>query len=214
VIQEIISLRRQGMSFRKIAEKLDSTIGKVHYQWIKHLKVKKEIPMEISLTEQKKEKFNNSNVKTSHYLVSKLVSDNRCISFWEIAPWQRELVCSYFNHEVNLSILFLRLYDVTDIYFDGSNAHACHEFQLKEESTFWVIKGLKTGRSYLTEIGFRVNHQQFFPILRSNTIQGNENMNVIEPLPEQFDQIRPNWKDRVSTYSYYENMNEVKTKNG
>lgn len=40
MIDEIIKLRRRGLSFRKIASKLDTTVGKVQYQWTKLIQKK------------------------------------------------------------------------------------------------------------------------------------------------------------------------------
>ncbi|MHC8522556.1 helix-turn-helix domain-containing protein [Rossellomorea sp. H39__3] len=38
MLEEIIKLREQGVSFRKIAKELDMTVGKVQYQWVKYQK--------------------------------------------------------------------------------------------------------------------------------------------------------------------------------
>lgn len=40
MIEEIVKLRRKGLSFRKIAVELNSTVGKVQYQWKKYMKMK------------------------------------------------------------------------------------------------------------------------------------------------------------------------------
>jgi uncharacterized protein len=214
MIKDIVSYRRQGMSFRKIAEKLNSTVGKVHYQWIKNLKDHSSEPIDTV-----ENNISESNTKTSeeNYLVTRYISANKIASNWKIAPWQRELIASYFNMETNQKAIVFRVYDVTDIIFNGSNAHSYYEFQLPNDKTYWVIKGIKPERSYITEIGYQLNHQQFFPILRSNTVFRDQQIkdfpttNLELSLKQQIN--KPEWIEKVSTYSYYENINKENLKN-
>jgi hypothetical protein len=216
MINEIIQYRRQGMSFRKIAEILNSTVGKVHYQWTKNgmddssieIQVKKNVitsRTEINIEQSKESDF---------FLVAQLVSYHKLVIKWKIAAWQKDLSASYFDN-INQEIIILRLYDVTDIYFNGTNAHSSYEFQLSKETTNWSIKGIKLGRSYLTEIGYKVNQNQYFPILRSNVVFNLPNdLEQKDSLTYQHDTfyqeriLQPSWTEKVSTYSYYENINE------
>jgi uncharacterized protein len=222
MINEIVQYRRHGMSFRKIAEKLNSTVGKVHYQWIKHGMDDSKIELQTTKDGITKQIETNiqPNKESDSYLVTQLVSNHKLISNWEIATWQKKLSASYFD-QINQEIIILRLYDVTDIYFNGSNAHSSYEFRLKKDTTNWTIKGIKQGRSYLTEIGYKVNQNQYFPILRSNAVH-----NLLGAV-EQKDSLRfqhvafykerllqPKWTNKVSTYSYYENINEENENNG
>jgi uncharacterized protein len=202
MINDIISYRRQGMSFRKIAEKLNSTVGKVHYQWIKNGMTDSSIQIEEEEAAITKE---DPQTKDS-YLETKLISSEKIFSEWELAPWQIHLLASYFKQDINLNILIFRLYDVTDIIFNGENAHAFYEFQLPIQSKHWTIKGININRSYLTEIGYKINGKTFFPVLRSNaTIQQLDNNNLeTTTVPSFLREEQPEWRERVSSYSYYE----------
>lgn len=214
MIKEIVSLRRKGMSFRKIAEKLNSTVGKVHYQWLKYSNTQID-PEEKKI--QKKKEINLNTLQGDHFLLSSLTPEQKLVSHWKIALWQKEMVASYFNHTVNQMVIILRVYDVTDIYFNGANAHSYYEFQLTEDRNYWIIKGLKRDRTYLTEIGYKLNHH-FFPVLRSNPVHISkkltlsQNTNQLQMISfESSNDIQPNWIKNVSTYSYYESINEVKS---
>ncbi|WP_442594932.1 DUF4912 domain-containing protein [Neobacillus sp. D3-1R] len=214
MIKEIVSLRRKGMSFRKIAKELNSTVGKVHYQWLKYSNTKTEIE---NPPIKNKDYFLNCSDQLEHFLISDLTVENKLFSQWYIAKWQKEMVSFYFNQVANQKIMIFRVYDVTDIYFNGANAHSYYEFQLPEGRTNWTVKGLKKDRTYLTEIGFNVN-QHYFPILRSNAVhihKDEDKINYHNQLQmitiENNDETQPNWIDQVSTYSYYENINEVKS---
>jgi uncharacterized protein len=223
MINEIIQYRRQGMSFRKIAEKLNSTIGKVHYQWTKNGMDDSNIEEVQTLIKEitiQSETNNQPQKESDCYLVTQLVSNSKLVSNWKISSWQKELSASYFD-SINQEIIIFRLYDVTDIYFDGSNAHSFFEFQLSKAISQWSIKGIKQGRSYLTEIGYKVNSNQFFPILRSNAVHNLlgaiEQMESLTYQHATFNNerlLQPKWTDKVSTYSYYENINEEHDRNG
>jgi uncharacterized protein len=216
MINEIIQYRRQGMSFRKIADKLNSTVGKVHYQWTKNGMDDSNIEIQAEkniITSRKEIKIEQSK-ESDFYLVAQLVSNHKLVINWKMAAWQKGLTAYYFDN-INQEIIILRLYDVTDIYFNGSNAHSSYEFQLSKETTNWSIKGIKLGRSYLTEIGYKVNQNQYFPILRSNVVfnlpNGLEQKDSLTYQHEAFYQeriLQPKWTEKVSTYSYYENINE------
>jgi hypothetical protein len=217
MINEIIQYRRQGMSFRKIADKLNSTVGKVHYQWIKNGmddSNKEEVQIFQKEVTIQSETINQPHKESESYLVTQLVSSQKLVSNWSISSWQKELSATYFD-SINQEIIIFRLYDVTDIYFNGSNAHSLYEFQLAKDTTNWTLKGIKQGRSYLTEIGYKVNQNQFFPILRSKAVHNlPDAIEQIESLTYQQRLFKPKWTDKVSTYSYYENINEEHENNG
>jgi uncharacterized protein len=196
MINDIVQYRRQGMSFRKIAEKLNSTVGKVHYQWIKNGMTDSQLQQK-ALGSEEVESIRDS------FLETKFIKGERLFSSWKLAPWQTHLVASYFKEGINLDILILRLYDVTDIYFNGENAHSVFEFQLPKRSTHWTIKGVKPGRSYLTEIGFRIKGLTFFPVLRSNATYSQLGSSFSTYSASRENQ--PVWSEKVSSYSYYEN---------
>jgi uncharacterized protein len=222
MINQIVQYRRQGMSFRKIAEKLNSTVGKVHYQWIKHGLDESNIELQSTkkgISNEIKTNF-HPDIDSDNYLVTQLISDHKLVSNWKIASWQKDLSASYFDR-INQEIIILRLYDVTDIYFNGSNAHSSYEFQLMKDTSNWTIKGIKLGRSYLTEIGYKVNQNQYFPILRSNAVHNLPGaIEQKDTLKFQHDAfynerlLQPKWTKKVSTYSYYENIHEENDNNG
>lgn len=45
MITEIIKLKEQGVSFRRIAKELNTTVGKVQYQWVKYQKALENSPV-------------------------------------------------------------------------------------------------------------------------------------------------------------------------
>jgi hypothetical protein len=61
----------------------------------------------------------------------------------------------------------IRLYDVTDIQFNGSNAHRCenHKIRLEQEGVY--LKVPEPGRHYMAEIGLQLELGSFLPLVRS-----------------------------------------------
>jgi glycosyltransferase involved in cell wall biosynthesis len=65
--------------------------------------------------------------------------------------------------------LVVRIYDVTDIIFDGSNAHMSFDLDVGKLSGNYYFKVDRQGRNYLAETGLRNAQGDFFPLSRSNT---------------------------------------------
>ena len=66
--------------------------------------------------------------------------------------------------------LCLRLYDVTDVIFDGTNAHSMWEQEVHELARNWYLHVPSPGRRYCLEIGYRGAEGQWLPLARSNTV--------------------------------------------
>lgn len=64
----------------------------------------------------------------------------------------------------------LRVYDVTDILFDGCNAHKQFDVEVHSLTDHWYLDIYDCARNYLVEGGFREQSGHFIPITRSNTI--------------------------------------------
>lgn len=65
----------------------------------------------------------------------------------------------------------LRVYDVTDINFNGSNAHSFFDIELKGLANSWYINVGVPDRSWIAEIGIRTKKGVFYMLARSNAIK-------------------------------------------
>ncbi|AIE60738.1 DUF4912 domain-containing protein [Bacillus methanolicus] len=219
MIEEIVKLRRKGLSFRKIAVELNSTVGKVQYQWKKYMKMKSAASGQDtgSRIQHKKDgkplsiarKFEH--VHRDDHLCIWLVSPNKLYSFWRLSEEQKMLISNYYQRSFSDFQLVLRLYDVTCILFNGSNAHDVFEIYLPQDNKCWFFEGLKPNRCYCAELGIKLSDQKFLPILRSNTVHaprsGVEQAGELAKELEWFQNRRksaPKWVEHVSTYSFYE----------
>ncbi|WP_246945898.1 DUF4912 domain-containing protein [Bacillus pinisoli] len=213
MIQDIITLRNEGLSFREIARALDSTVGKVHYQWSKHAKDLDEhqlIPP-TPITEQR-----NRTTPGSYNLdqIRVMVKDFSTIYiYWELSTIKKSFLEHSFTRSFDHLPKFIKIYDVTSILFNGSNAHRECEISIPEMTNNWFVTDLEPNRTYLADFGVKTDHGEFFTVLRSNSIDTPRNA------PEQAglftnsvlqwktgSQQAPDWLEQFSTYSYYERV--------
>jgi len=90
--------------------------------------------------------------------------------YWEVrtATWERlkyELKDDFYRAQK-----VLRVYDVTSIIFDGTNAHRFFDIQINEHATNWYIDSGGSGRSWCVDYGLLLPDGRFITIVRSNTV--------------------------------------------
>lgn len=65
----------------------------------------------------------------------------------------------------------LRVYDVTDVTFNGHNAHAHFDIELRGLATNWYINIGTPGRSWIVDIGIVTKKGGFYVLARSNAVK-------------------------------------------
>ena len=99
------------------------------------------------------------------------VNPTNVFVYWEVDGLKRKLICEHFHSNwVNL-LFFLQLHDVTDIYFNGHNAHTTRRVQVHADADSWYIHDIQPGRHYLADFGTTTLQGQFFSISRSNVVK-------------------------------------------
>lgn len=66
--------------------------------------------------------------------------------------------------------LVLRMYDISCIHFDGTNAHSHFDMEVHGLTNNWYIDLWSSGKSYCAELGFRLSNGNFHTIAHSNII--------------------------------------------
>jgi uncharacterized protein len=150
----------------------------------------------------------------------KLVSSSKIELFWNASELPMSVIQFYFNYQFAELTQVMRIYDVSQIIFNGLNAHHFFEIAVPYYHGSWTVKGLEQNRSYIAELGVKFPDSRFFPLLRSNCIYttGIENSLEIEQVPHnRSDQLYQDqssaWTKHVSTYSYYKEFSSGE-KNG
>lgn len=142
---------------------------------------------------------NNTIWKQSDHLSARLLSPDKLFVFWELSCEKIGFIAKYFDMEEKSIVTSLRLFDVA---LAGQKSGMIHEMVLRPGTASWLFKGLPENRSYYAELGIIRGETSFFPLLRSNTVSSH--IHSAEAPHSQT--IPPQWDGRVSTYTYYEDL--------
>jgi hypothetical protein len=134
--------------------------------------------------------------------------------YWEISDRRRWLISQHFECDYAAMPKVIRLYDVTHLYFNGSNAHAYWDVTTLPEANNWYLHHLGANRTYIVDFGTYTWEHEFIPILRSNCVVAPKDTEAVwgEPLqtvvPEAqtelaYRQIMPSFFENIQAYSPY-----------
>ncbi len=92
-------------------------------------------------------------------------------AYWEITPEKDAEVRNQIDEKLRQGLKYiLRVYDVTDINFNGSNANRYFDIELTSVINNWYLNVGVANRSYCVDIGILTADGRFFMIARSNFI--------------------------------------------
>jgi hypothetical protein len=91
-------------------------------------------------------------------------------TYWEIRNQTIEDLKSRLGEEFYRAKKILRVYDVTNIIFNGHNANSFFDIQYNDFATSWYIDTAGPGRSWCVDLGLMLTDGRFITILRSNVV--------------------------------------------
>jgi hypothetical protein len=92
-------------------------------------------------------------------------------AYWEISEATRKQLRSKMGESAFSSAKrILRLLDVTDLAYDGSNAERYNDIEINESANNWYVQVPESGRTYVLELGLLTTDGKFFLATRSNTV--------------------------------------------
>jgi hypothetical protein len=91
-------------------------------------------------------------------------------AYWEINSRKVEEAKRGLKSEFDQSRLILRVYDVTGIDFDGTNAHSFFDIEVPNLLGNWYVNLGRPNRSFCLDIGYRKPDGGIFVLSRSNRI--------------------------------------------
>lgn len=92
-------------------------------------------------------------------------------TYWELKYETVERLKSELKDEFYKAKRVLRVYDVTNIIFNGSNANRFFDIQIHEFANNWYIDAGAPGKSWCVDLGLKLSDGRFITILRSNVAQ-------------------------------------------
>jgi uncharacterized protein len=100
------------------------------------------------------------------------VRDPRWVhSYWELRGQTIDGLKSKLGDDFYRAKKVLRVYDVTNIMFNGSNANSFFDIQINDYANSWYIDTAGPGRSWCVDLGLMLANGRFITILRSNVVQ-------------------------------------------
>lgn len=91
-------------------------------------------------------------------------------AYWEIRGETLERLRDELKDEFYRARRVLRVYDVSQIIFNGTNAHRFFDIQIDEQANNWYIDTAGAGRSWCVDLGLVLSGGRFVTIIRSNTV--------------------------------------------
>jgi uncharacterized protein len=91
-------------------------------------------------------------------------------TYWEITQDTWDSLKSRLRESFSSAKLVLRVYDVTNVIFNGKNAHRFFDVEMGYGANSWYIDTGGPGRSWCIDIGLRLANGEFILIARSNIV--------------------------------------------
>ncbi len=220
MINEIVKMKEKGLTLQQIAEKMNLSLGKVQYRWNKYRqeagKVREEENAEeLILADPPKQEHSIQWVMPYEFdedtLFAMVQSPTSIYVYWSISSMKQKMVEHHFRTPWSELPKRMKIYDVTNIIFQGHNAHRNFEIEIPEMTNNWFIQHLEPDRTYVIDVGTRTFDGSFFTVLRSNPVetprdQSNEYRTGSVMNWKNGNADVPEWMENFSSYSYYQKI--------
>lgn len=91
-------------------------------------------------------------------------------AYWEITPGKHDEARKKLGPKFNGSKYIIRVYDVTDVDFNGANAWRFFDIDVGGGANNWYVNVGQPNRSWCVEIGYRAADGTFLALARSNVV--------------------------------------------
>ncbi|MCX5704280.1 MAG: DUF4912 domain-containing protein [Candidatus Omnitrophica bacterium] len=92
-------------------------------------------------------------------------------TYWEVVPETMVRLKEHLGEAFFSAKTVLRVYDVSSVIFDGTNAHRFLDIEINADANSWYIDVGGSGRSWCVDLGLRLPNNQFITIVRSNIVR-------------------------------------------
>jgi hypothetical protein len=96
---------------------------------------------------------------------------NFIYAYWDYTQKDIDKLRNQLKFEGGDSQLIVRVYDITRIRFNGSNANHTWDLDVGYSTKNWHIHVWQDSADYCTELGMRYGENYFIPLIRSNTVR-------------------------------------------
>ena len=89
-------------------------------------------------------------------------------AYWDVTSNDIEKAKQRLGDDYGQSQAVLRFYDVTNIIYDGTNAHGFFDVDIDLQSKDWYVDLWSPDKSYFVDLGFKTGDGFFLPVTRSS----------------------------------------------
>ncbi|WP_408006774.1 DUF4912 domain-containing protein [Pseudalkalibacillus sp. A8] len=211
MVEEILALKKRGLTIKQIAEEMDSTVGKIQYRLRKLQKLDQKSSFKKARV-QVTSVLSPRNIPSS-YELDRIVllpqGPHTIYAYWDLKAITRNMVAHHFTKSWSDLNKKLRVYDISDLHFNGHNCHLYFDICLPEMTDNWFINDLEENRTFIIDFGIQPDSSEFFTVLRSDPVETPRteggSMRHSEGVNrwKSGDQKSPEWYEQFSTYSIY-----------
>ncbi|WP_170007669.1 hypothetical protein [Bacillus fonticola] len=190
MIEQIVKLRNQGYSFRRIANDLHSTLGKVHYQWSKYQEQQAKRVAVCSAEQETAAAFVQEDLSTDAtessfpHSIQVTQKGNRLFAQWSVDEESMMVCTRYYRRNPSTCAICL--------YWQEGEIERKRCVPIHKQDKEWTFVGVHEGKSYTLAWGLLFDNL-FVPILQCH----NSNEDTTNDVSEV-------WQEQVSTYTFYE----------
>ncbi|MFC1807594.1 DUF4912 domain-containing protein [Candidatus Omnitrophota bacterium] len=91
-------------------------------------------------------------------------------AYWEVSPSAIQSARAKLGNDFDHSKHCLRMYDVSLVDFNGSNANSSFDIEVQYYNNNWYVNLSNDGVSYVADIGLRSPNGEFVTLARSNSV--------------------------------------------
>jgi len=92
-------------------------------------------------------------------------------AYWELREQTIQGLRNKLGDDFHRAKKVLRVYDVTNVMFNGSNANRFFDIQINDYANSWYVDTAGPGRAWCVDLGLMLADGRFITILRSNVVQ-------------------------------------------
>ncbi|WP_349407823.1 DUF4912 domain-containing protein [Pseudalkalibacillus sp. SCS-8] len=206
MIEEIIEMKKKGYTIKQISSELNVSVGKIQYRLRKERLTQ---PLAESETQ-----FTISKKIPGAYEIDRIVvlpQNPHCLyAYWDVQTPTQHMVAHHFSKSWTALTKKLRIYDCSDVIFNGHNAHRYIDIPVPEMTNNWFIRDLEENRTYIADYGVADEGCDFFSIVRSKPVEtpriGDKHSSRHRDPVKRWqtgELSSPEWHETFSAYSIY-----------
>ncbi len=91
-------------------------------------------------------------------------------TYWEVTQKKLDVERFALGQAGQEAYLAIRVYDITDVHFNGHNAHGYHDKGIYDRVGNWFLDVIRPNRSFIADLGLKTHDGRFVTLARSNAI--------------------------------------------